>query len=759
MAPPAVPALPDTQRITSYSISASTGPFAVNFAIYGDGGDYGNWLEVWLNDVALVATVDYTLTSVSGPLASIARPITDGSITLTVAGTGPLIIIGARRPRRLNQFNENQGVPARDFNQVLTDIFADQREAWDFARTRQLYFPGGETGLNTQLPTATNRINTVLSFDGSGNPFVQPIVVGGNAGAISLSITRAQIPNFTMTSNTIIVSGYTTVNDFGLGAIYTSVGAGPSGPLAIQDHSGTWFNLAKAPIVSVGWFGATGNGSTDDTSAIQAAVNYTFHQATSNLLSQAALNRGALYFPPGQYIVSSAISLGGIFGGWIFGAGKLSTQIITNATSSNIFTCNGFAHCVVERIGFVDNVGSNTAIVIQLTSGAVFPTTQGNAITNCFFQGFSIGVNVGLASGANCSENEFRDCHFTSCSTAGLKVSQANALGNTVYNGNFQSCGIGVWVNFGSAPIISGVGFQLNGWDIQVDNAAQDTYCVSGCRTESLQFINAQQGSWAVVGCTQQNNSATTFITGNPHVFSLVGCISGGQTAGTGGVVNISTGSATMVSCEWGQPQSAHTFRGTINNCRFNGTQAGVSSLLIHFQYISGNASLADPFLIQGPSQLLQFTDTEINGGNWAFGPYVTGTTPYFYFNFPGLSNAGIAWNYDGHASYQTVSGAVIGWSSSATAADGAAKDTGLSRSAANKIAIGNGTPGDASGELKAAQLTTAAVAVASLPIVGTAGRRAFVNNATVTTFATIVAGGGTNLVPVYDDGTNWRIG
>ncbi len=48
---------------------------------------------------------------------------------------------------------------------------------------------------------------------------------------------------------------------------------------------------------------------------------------------------------------------------------------------------------------------------------------------------------------------------------------------------------------------------------------------------------------------------------------------------------------------------------------------------------------------------------------------------------------------------------------------------------------------------------------VAQLPAVGSAGRRLFVTDATVTTFASIVAGGGANRVPVYDDGTNWRIG
>lgn len=47
---------------------------------------------------------------------------------------------------------------------------------------------------------------------------------------------------------------------------------------------------------------------------------------------------------------------------------------------------------------------------------------------------------------------------------------------------------------------------------------------------------------------------------------------------------------------------------------------------------------------------------------------------------------------------------------------------------------------------------------VASLPA-GTAGQTSFVTDATATTFASIVAGGGANGVPVYSDGTNWRIG
>lgn len=54
--------------------------------------------------------------------------------------------------------------------------------------------------------------------------------------------------------------------------------------------------------------------------------------------------------------------------------------------------------------------------------------------------------------------------------------------------------------------------------------------------------------------------------------------------------------------------------------------------------------------------------------------------------------------------------------------------------------------------------ITYVAITVAALPI-GSEGMRAFVSDATATTFGTIVVGNGANKVPVYSDGANWRIG
>jgi hypothetical protein len=50
---------------------------------------------------------------------------------------------------------------------------------------------------------------------------------------------------------------------------------------------------------------------------------------------------------------------------------------------------------------------------------------------------------------------------------------------------------------------------------------------------------------------------------------------------------------------------------------------------------------------------------------------------------------------------------------------------------------------------------------VATLPGAGAlgAGARAFVIDSSVSTFGTTVAGGGSTKVPVYSDGTDWKVG
>lgn len=86
--------------------------------------------------------------------------------------------------------------------------------------------------------------------------------------------TRAQIASLTVNVSTFLVCGFSSLNDLGHGAVYTSVGANSGGPMAIQDASGTWFNLVVNGATEAGWWGAKGDGANEDLAPILLASNY-----------------------------------------------------------------------------------------------------------------------------------------------------------------------------------------------------------------------------------------------------------------------------------------------------------------------------------------------------------------------------------------------------------------------------------------------------------------------------------------------------
>lgn len=384
-APAPVPALPDTQRQAAYSITAQTGPFAVNFDVYGDGTDYDNWIEVWLNSVQL-APGAFTLTSPSGSIGTLPRPITDAVVTLTTASTGTLEIVGARRPRRTSQFSESRGVSARDLNQVLTDVIAQMRESWDRMRIRMFSVPAGETP--SQLPMASLRANKLFGFDGSGSPLMQAVVPVGGMSVIQLTLTRSQIPSGTLALNTLMVSGYAAPGDDGAGAIFTSQGAGPASAGAIQDLSGTWFRLVpNNGLWNVGWFGAKGDDATDNTGAFQATINAALASATAKAVY---VPNGIFWFPAGSASLdpgAGGISFVGAGDGSIlhFSEGTVATpkQLFKNEAvvaktdlSFDRLKFLGTAATVLHAAGASDGIGA----------GLWLAEYNHIKVTNCFFE-------------------------------------------------------------------------------------------------------------------------------------------------------------------------------------------------------------------------------------------------------------------------------------------------------------------------------------------------------------------------------------
>ena len=153
--------------------------------------------------------------------------------------------------------------------------------------------------------------------------------------------------------------------------------------------------------------------------------------------------------------------------------------------------------------------------------------------------------------------------------------------------------------------------------------------------------------------------------------------------------------------------------------------------------------------------------DLQVNGsskfdidsaGNFGLGQSRIGTSAtYFEFIYAGTTR-GIAGVDDGAAMFKLPSSGFFGWAPSSTVP--ATADIELRRGSAGVVKITSGSTG--TGYVKQDP-----VAVSALPAAATvgSGTRGFVNDANDTTFASVVAGGGANVVPVYSDGTSWRIG
>lgn len=286
-APPPVPALPDAERRTSYSISGSTCACAVGFQLYGDGTDYANWLEVFVNGARITQSGNWTITSPTGSdLSRLPRPITDAVLTFTAAQTGTVQIVGARRPRRTSQFSESRGVAARDLNQVLTDIIAQNRENWDKTNDvtgRAVLARPGET--LALLPALASRANMGACFDSNGN-LTSCVAAASSTFAAGTGVT------FTGTNPTTISAAAT--YSAGQGIVFTStfptvISATPSSITYTSALTGSVSRTLYSKlgdVIEAADFGAVCDGVTDTRATLQTAIDSTPEGGTLHISKQ-----------------------------------------------------------------------------------------------------------------------------------------------------------------------------------------------------------------------------------------------------------------------------------------------------------------------------------------------------------------------------------------------------------------------------------------------------------------------------------------
>lgn len=114
--------------------------------------------------------------------------------------------------------------------------------------------------------------------------------VGGLASVTALE--AASVPAYV---NSVMCNGYYTIGDGGAGT-YTRSGSNGPGPGLVQSADGSWW-LLTGDSFNLRQFGAKGDGVTDDTSAIQNAIDFIVAKLPSTL-----------HAPTGTYLTSSQLT-------------------------------------------------------------------------------------------------------------------------------------------------------------------------------------------------------------------------------------------------------------------------------------------------------------------------------------------------------------------------------------------------------------------------------------------------------------------
>jgi hypothetical protein len=140
-----------------------------------------------------------------------------------------------------------------------------------------------------------------------------------------------------------------------------------------------WLNDVDAVVygeainVKSATYGAVGDGVTNDTTAVQAA------------LSALPATGGVLYFPPGTYLVDT-LSLSAKNFLTIHGGGLQATSIVSRITGT-LLTLSNCPWVTIKNIGFKPN---GTPQAIANTYGVQLDTGSSNCeIYRCLFQGFA----------------------------------------------------------------------------------------------------------------------------------------------------------------------------------------------------------------------------------------------------------------------------------------------------------------------------------------------------------------------------------
>jgi hypothetical protein len=300
---------------------------------------------------------------------------------------------------------------------------------------------------------------------------------------------------------------------------------------------------ASDNFLNVKNFGAVGDGTTDDTTAIQACFDAAFGTAGSPHGVNSYLNK-RVYFPPGQYRAHDLL-LTQVKGGTIFGCGSSVSTIQhygSISAGSTVLKTNGCENTRFQGLGFLGQSGPTATIICIDLDWTGTPSAVG--LKNNSFYEIGLGNCVGgvriAESGLEGYGNYFQ--HVTAGNgTYGFKQkstgsntfmicapTENNAGGGGTISSPVGPYGSGFWGVTGSMVIINPglAGLQT---DIKWESPGKLLLC--GARSESINFLEITNGSALLLTCVYDLSASLSaswkrFVNmTSPAVVVMDGCL------------------------------------------------------------------------------------------------------------------------------------------------------------------------------------------------------------------------------------------
>ena len=237
--------------------------------------------------------------------------------------------------------------------------------------------------------------------------------------------------------------------------------------------------------VSVKDYGAVGDGVTDDTAAIQAAVN----------------TGGAVIVPVGTYKVSAKISL--VSNVQLLGAGTAAIFLGTQA-SGTMFESDGATGWAIDGCHFTGAGTSGTGTVYAVF---VKNATSNIRISRCSFDTCYMAIGVDSATLPASFAVEISGNKFSNIGLNGLGINSTGA-DYRIVNNLFYNCGtVATLANIGSAMELRGVQRSLISNNVIRDGQYSSAGAVDAIRLEYNTELTTQVSGVTVSGNTIQNVS------------------------------------------------------------------------------------------------------------------------------------------------------------------------------------------------------------------------------------------------------------